>query len=198
MSRRGEDVSTRPATALRDVTERISTRPPPCSMGHAAASSVAWATRSRASFTLNPKHQVLGLHVRAVGDHGRGPAKHPAFGRQRRAGVLQVPIRFQLANPGQPRLHPALRLLGRSHGRALLLGAGPEQKNNSLVCALLALRPPLDRGTVSAAGRGWAVRRTSAGPPDISFPGMYGRARGLARPGGISARRAPQRRGGRP
>ncbi len=101
--------------------------------------------------------QIL-LRVRPVGDRLL-PAAHDLPRRvQRLAWMLQVPFRFEIADPGQPRLQALLCALGCAHGFAPPGLRRSEQvdelAHRVLPCsAQLKLRPPHAFSTSTCDGR---------------------------------------------
>ena len=165
-------------------TGRISTAPPPSTIGHRPASSTACAM-SRASTTMKPRIRSFSAY-RPVGDRLLPAANDLPRRVERLPRMLQVPFRFEIADPGQPRLQALLCTFGRAHGFAPPGLRRSEQvdelAHRVLPCsAQLKLRPPHAFNTSTFDGRR-AGHISSAGR-ERGFGDAVGSSGELAGPG---------------
>jgi hypothetical protein len=106
---------------------RISTEPPPSSIGHPPASSAASST-SRTHDDEAGDH-VLDFDEGAVGHGPLRAAHHLSTPVERLTTLLQMPLALQLAHPLHPTAHALLRPLRSAHRLSLFRFADAEEVN---------------------------------------------------------------------
>ena len=168
-----------------------------------ARQKASWTTSSASARLCTPKIRVSAATMR-LGDRLLPAADHLARGPERLPRVFQMPLRFQLAHPGQPHLHALLRALRGSHRLALLRLPDPKQTDE--LAHLASPSPSARRSSLGTVPRRLGCFRVSSltepppdkfranyAGPDEATPAVLGGQARVQSGGGYSRRRRTSR-----